>query len=144
MDAARTLGFCPLALALLVLGAGCQRPVTLHQVSGKVTYKGIALNNGIVVFTPDSGRGESGPVALGTIREDGTYSLTTGDSPGASPGWYRVTVGSFAAGAPKSPPPNGFQPPVPLLPDRYRDPETSLLRCQIKPNEINNIDLKLD
>jgi hypothetical protein len=148
MDVARMLGLGPLALALFVLGAGCQRPTTFHAVSGKVTYRGAALTNGVVVFTPDASRGERGPIALGTIREDGTYTLTTGETPGAGPGWYRVTVAAFAGPAPQGAaqgaPPDRFQPPVPLLPEKYRDPELSHLRCEIKSNHANTIDLNLD
>lgn len=139
MNPARMLGYCSLLLALLVLAAGCQRPATLHTVSGKVTYKGAILTNGVVLFTPDATRGESGPIAVGTIREDGTFALTTGELPGASPGWYRVTVAASRGAAP-----DRFQSPTPLLPEKYRDPELSLLRCEIKPNQANAIDLNLD
>lgn len=79
---------------------------------------------------------------LGTIHEDGTYALNTNDAVGAGPGWYRITVAAFPVAAPKTPP-NAFQ-PMPILPEKYRDPELSLLRCQIKPNQVNTIDLNLD
>ncbi len=139
MAGARMLGLCLLALAL---GAGCQRAGPLQPVSGKVSYKEALLTNGWVVFTPDGTRGESGPSALGTIHEDGTYALNTNDAVGAGPGWYRITVAAFPVAAPKTPP-NAFQ-PMPILPEKYRDPELSLLRCQIKPNQVNTIDLNLD
>ena len=144
MDGARMLRSGLFALTLCVLGTGCPRSAPLQTVGGKVTYKGAALNNGVVVFTPDASRGESGPIALGTIREDGTFALSTGDAAGASPGWYRVTVAAFVMPPPKTAPPDQFQPPPPLLPEEYRDPELSLLRCQIKPNQPNTIDLLLD
>ncbi len=144
MSVARMLTGSAAALALLAFAAGCQRPTALHPVSGKVTYKGAALNNGVVVFTPDPTRGESGPVALGTIREDGSYSLSTGEASGASAGWYRVSVAAFTSPAPKNPPPDRFQTPLPLLPEKYRDPELSLLRCSVKPNQSNTINLELE
>jgi hypothetical protein len=144
MDGARMLRSCLFALTVCVLGAGCPRSAPLQSVGGKVSYRGVVLNNGVVVFTPDAGRGESGPVALGTIREDGTYQLSTGDAAGATPGWYRVTVAAFATLPPKTAPADQFQPPAPLLPEKYRDPELSLLRCQVKPNQPNTIDLLLD
>jgi hypothetical protein len=142
MHTARMLALGP--LVLLVLLAGCQRPATLNPVSGKVSFKGAALQNGVVVFTPDPGRGESGPIALGTIADDGTYTLATNDASGASAGWYRVTVASFAVPAGQRPPNERFYAPPSLLPEKYRDPEMSLLRCEIKPNRANNIDLNLD
>lgn len=144
MNAAWTLRVCPLALTLLVLGAGCRRPPTLQPVSGKVTYKGAVLTNGLVVFTPDAGRGESGPIALGTIRADGNYTLATGETAGISPGWYRVTVAAFSAPLAAQPPADRFAAPVSLLPEKYRDPELSLLRCEVKPDHVNTIDLNLD
>jgi hypothetical protein len=142
MACARMLQLGALALALLVLGAGCRRSAILHPVSGKVSYRGAVLNNGVVVFTPDATRGESGPIALGTIREDGTYTLNTGDVIGAGPGWYRITVAAFTAPVPKTVAPTPA--PLPLLPEKYRDPELSLLRCQVKADQPNNIDLNLD
>jgi hypothetical protein len=124
-----------LMLALLVPAAGCQRSPVLRPVSGKVSYRGTALTGGVVVFTPDTTRGESGPIALGMIREDGSYVLNTGDAAGAGPGWYRITVAPFTTPAP---------PRLPMLPDKYRDPELSMLRCQVKADQPNTIDLNLD
>jgi hypothetical protein len=139
MVGARKLGLGALALGWLVLAAGCQRSTVLNPVNGKVTYKGALLNNGFIVFTPDASRGESGPMALGTIGADGSYTLSTDDGPGAGAGWYRVTVTARIGAAQ-----NASQRPVSLLPEKYRDPELSLLRCQVKPNQVNVIDLNLD
>jgi hypothetical protein len=145
---ARMLGLAAVALVALaafaLLASGCRRSTALYPVAGKITYRGAALNNGVIVFTPDASRGESGPSALGTIRADGTYTLSTGDAAGANSGWYRITVAAVAAPAPKTPVPAQFQAPLPLLPEKYRDPELSLLRCQIKPDQPNTIDLTLD
>src|SRR4051812_27788829 len=143
MHAARMLGLCATALTVLALLAGCQRPTTLTAVTGKVSYQGALLRNGLIVFTPDAGRGESGPIALGAIGEDGTYTLRTEDGAGASAGWYRVTVASFKA-LPKDAAPDRFEPPPTLLPDKYRDPQKSLLTCEVKPDRANTIDFNLD
>ncbi len=128
MACARMLRLGVLALALLVLGVGCRRSTVLYPVAGRVTYRGAVLTKGVVVFTPDPSRGESGPSAIGTIREDGTYTLSTRDAAGAGAGWYRVTVAAF----------------ITPVPDRYRDPELSMLRCQVKTDQPNTIDLNLD
>jgi hypothetical protein len=53
-------------------------------------------------------------------------------------------VSTFATPAPKGAAPDRFQPPAPLLPERYRDPELSMLRCEVKANQTNTIDLNLD
>jgi hypothetical protein len=144
MDGVRIFGLGALALALMVLASGCRSSVPLQPVTGKVTFKGALLSYGVVVFTPDASRGESGRVAVGTIRPDGTYTLNTDDAAGAGPGWYRITVSAFNSPPPKTLAPEPFQPPVPLLPEKYRDPELSTLRCQVKANQTNSIDLNLD
>lgn len=135
---ARTHIFGTLTLLLAAaLFAGCQqRPATLAPVSGKVTYRGAALPGGLVVFTPDAARGESGTIACAEIRADGTYVLNTGESPGATAGWYRVTVAALA--------PAGAGLPVPLVPEKYGDPQTSLLSCEVKANRTNQLDFNLD
>ena len=135
MGPAGMLRVYPLTLTLL-LCAGCQnRPPALTAVNGKVMYRGATLPGGLIVFTPDAGRGGSGPVAYGKIRPDGTYALYTGETEGASAGWYRVTVAALA--------PTQVQ-PVSLLPDKYRDPGLSLLNCEVKPDRVNHLDFNLD
>ena len=106
-------------LLLLLFSVGCQRgPAALLTVSGKVAYKGVPIPGGTIVFTPDAGRGEAGPIAYGIIKSDGTYQLTTGEAGGAAPGWYRVTVASLAADA--QPHRNQrFAVPPSLLPEKY-------------------------
>ena len=81
----------------LLLGLGCLLLVgcgrgPLVPVQGKVSYKGYTLQSGVIVFSPDVSRGMRGQSADRKIRDDGTFSLYTGDSPGVSAGWYRVTV----------------------------------------------------
>ena len=130
------------ALVMLLL-AGCGR-APLTPVHGKVVYKGIALQSGVIVFTPDTTRGERGYIAVCKIREDGSYTLYTSDAPGASPGTYRVTVSSVAATSYSPPTGQGFSYPQSLLPEKYRDPELSMLSCEVKPSKTNNIDFTLD
>jgi hypothetical protein len=140
---ARNLGFCLVLLALL-LSSGCDRgPVPLVSVAGKVTYKGLPLPTGTIVFAPDTSRGQSGPIAHGQIDRDGSYRLATGDTAGATPGWYRVTVTSVATGA-NPLPGDRFVIPVSYIPDKYRDPELSQLACEIKAGRANTIDLNLE
>ena len=137
MFPARTLIGCVLALVVLV---GCtQKPATLNSVSGKVLYKGALLHDGVIVFSPDTSRGESGAIAYGKIKNDGTYTLTTGESSGAAAGWYRVTISSEAStGAPYDPA------PISRIPEKYRDPLLSQLQCEVKANRDNHLDFNLD
>jgi hypothetical protein len=137
MVPARMLILCVAALAGL---AGCmQKPAALNHVSGKVYYKGALLRTGVVVFTPDALRGESGKVAVGTIAADGTYTVATEDGPGAPAGWYRVTIGALTGASPT------FDTiPISLIPDKYRDPANSQLQCEVVANRDNNLVFNLD
>jgi hypothetical protein len=81
---------CCLLLAAGLLGmvlTGCCG-LRLGKVSGRVTVGGKPVPRGTILFYP-----EAGPTAVGAIRPDGTYTLTTqkpGD--GAVVGAHRVTI----------------------------------------------------
>ena len=140
MFAARMLIVGSFALCAMLL-AGCGgKPPTLNQVSGKVLYKGVPLTSGVVVFSPDTTRGENGKIAISRINEDGTYTLRTGDAAGAAAGWYRVTIAAV------SPPTSASydSPATSLIPDKYRDPQLSLLQCEVKSNHDNHLNFNLD
>lgn len=123
-----------------LLLAGCSnKPTTLNSVSGKVLYRGSPLHTGLIVFSPDTGRGESGKIAFSKIKEDGTYTINTGDAPGVTAGWYRVTIAALSA-----PTVSSETGPISLIPDKYRDPQLSLLQCEVKSNRDNHLDFNLD
>jgi hypothetical protein len=126
------------SLALCLIGCG-NKPTTLNHVTGKVIYRGVPLTTGIIVFSPDTTRGESGKIAFSKIGSDGTYTILTGDAPGAAAGWCRVTVAALS-GPSASPDLNS----VSLIPDRYRDPMLSQLQCEVKANRDNHLDFNLD
>ena len=138
MIPARMLIGCLFALTAVALTGRPQQPATLTAVTGKVFYRGVLLQDGVIVFSPDTSRGESGKIAYGKIKADGTYSLTTGDAPGAGSGWYRITIASDAPGSPFDPT------PVSRIPEKYRDPLLSQLQCEVKPNRDNHLDFNLD
>ncbi len=146
MGPARTLRLGRLALLLAALtglgAAGCARgPAAIAPVTGKVAYRGTALQGGIIVFAPDTARGESGKVVCAAIGPDGSYVLQTGDAQGAPAGWYRVTVASLAP-APQA---AGQLPAaVSVLPEKYRDPDLSMLACEVKASRANQLDFNLD
>jgi len=83
----------PGLLALAVAGCGPGHGLTLGRVQGKVTYKGEPVRYGTVFFVPDVSKGTDGPSAMASIKEDGTYILSTdsgGD--GALVGHHKVGV----------------------------------------------------
>lgn len=85
-----------LALGVLVSGlvwwvrADAVPDVTVH---GQVTVDGEPLPDGLVIFYPDSGRGNRSPVEP-RARTDrrGRYQLRAEGKQGITPGWYRVAV----------------------------------------------------
>jgi hypothetical protein len=85
--------YAPGLLALAVAGCGPGHGLTLGRVQGKVTYKGEPVRYGTVFFVPDLLKGTDGPSAMGIIKDDGTYTLSTdsgGD--GALVGHHKVGV----------------------------------------------------
>jgi hypothetical protein len=133
-------GYLSLLAGLLLL-AGCQpaeEPIT--PVRGKVSYKGLPLQGGTIVFIPDTSRGTHGSIAAAEIQPDGNFTLKTNELLGAMPGHHRVTIASqqvpyLALSAPAW---------RPALPSRYRDPHLSGLLRQVVPNTPNTINFDLD
>jgi hypothetical protein len=120
---------------LLGLLAGCgQSEPALAPVQGRVLYRGQPLAGGTIVFTPDSQRGGRGPQAWSLVGGDGRFTLLTGGKKGAVPGWHRVTIAPLASRGAKATP----------LPSRYRDPELSGQRVEVKAGRHNQCDLHLD
>lgn len=123
-------------LALLVsvaLPAGCTRPPPpLAPVYGRVTFAGAPVAHGVIVFSPDADSGCYGPCASAEIGGDGRYTLATNGSPGATPGWHRVTVAALTTSV------------GPRLPDRFRDPNLSRLRAQVVAGRDNPLDFQLE
>jgi hypothetical protein len=121
-----------LVCALLILPAGCNRPATLVKVRGKVTLNGRPLRAGTVVFAPDEQRGVHGPLSYAVLDQEGAFELATDNGPGAVPGWHRVTV---------APPPESTELIIGL--ERYRNPDSSGLRYEVKAGQDNNFTIAL-
>src|SRR5262245_15850104 len=125
MATLRTVLCCAL---LLGLGCGGSAP-TLAPVQGRVFYRGRPLPGGTIVFTPDPERGGCGPQAWALIQPDGHYRLSSEGRLGAAPGWHRITVACAPAGR---------------LPARFRDPELSGQRFEVRAGRANLCDLHLE
>src|SRR5262249_9986965 len=89
-------GLTMVLLAVILIGVAACGPgngLNLAPVSGKVTYKGQPVKNGTVMFEPDESKGNSGPQAIGTIKSDGTYILSSQDPGDGAVVWmHRVGV----------------------------------------------------
>jgi hypothetical protein len=79
--------------ALALAGCGSNNGLSLGRVQGKVTYKGAPVKFGTVSFVPDASKGTDGPIAMGNIKDDGTYVLSTSDAgDGAVVGHHKISV----------------------------------------------------
>jgi hypothetical protein len=127
------------ALAVLIV-VGCQQQPTESRapvvpVAGEVVFDGQPTPGALVAFHPVQGAQSQTPPAHGTVREDGTFELTTYEAnDGASPGQYKVTIewrrlindnGDVRIG------PN-------VLPVRYSRPQTTELVARVTegPNRL--------
>ncbi len=93
------LGCVYLCAALITLPvAGCGSASKVGQVpvipvTGKVVFQGQTTPGALVVYHPAQEGSLAAPPAQATVRDDGTFVLTTYTAnDGAAPGEYKVTV----------------------------------------------------
>lgn len=148
-----------LALPLAMVLSGCGDDTGLakrYPVSGKVTYKGVPLEKGLISFIPGDPNGRA---ATGQI-ENGSYTLMTQDpGDGAFPGQYSVTVAAKTAdftkagadakkkGATSAYIPQDFTAKANkdaknAVPDKYGLPTSSPLKADVKSSS-NKFDFDL-
>lgn len=116
---------CAVILVTLAVLGGCgpSGPERI-LVSGKVTYSGDPVIEGVVRFQPIEGT--KAPVAISPIK-DGTY--TADALGGVIPGIYQVQIRSFQ---PTTQPTGGMGPePTQLLPPKYNT--QSEIKLEIAP-----------
>ena len=125
----------------------CSSGPKLNPVEGKVIYKGQPLQGATVVFHLEGADPVRTPPAFGQTREDGTFSLTTGQTEGAAAGVYAVTITQPEMLAPK-----GKKGAISMAPPENRDAlkgafassAKSKIKVEIKngPNQLEPFDLK--
>lgn len=76
----------------LVNGCGSPSGPARYAVSGKVTYQGMPVPVGEIIFRPDAEAGNEGPGSVATIR-DGAYTTESGK--GLVGGPYVVEIVGF-------------------------------------------------
>jgi hypothetical protein len=123
---------------LAVTGPACSSGGGLHPVHGTVTVNGEPAAGAVVVFHPEGGGMKAVPPTA-VVAPDGTFTLATGDKPGAPAGNYVVTV--TWADTSKKPTEqqimmgaNKYDGPD-RLNGRYATPQQSQLRAEIKSGE---------
>lgn len=118
--------------AIVGCGSGSTGPVRNYaEVTGKVSYKGVPLKMGTVMFQP-----ASGPYASGEIKPDGTFSLK------GEIGENSVRITSRDPELPPDPANlKNFVPPKSHIPELYGD-RRSTLKFDVK-KEKNQADFDL-
>ena len=140
-------------LVLMMIGflaaSGCRGPKVkgLVPVRGTVTYKGEAVEDAVVCFTPKEFKTGD---RLGTGKTDanGRFELRTIGERGVLPGEYVVVVikNEIVPQTPQGNPRPGRPPPSEvksLLPKRYGDPKTSDLHIVVEKSGLTNWRLEL-
>ena len=125
-------------IALVVLASlqGCGRDSSagLQQVHGHITFNGRPTAHAQVTFHPVNASARGGVRPVGTVDEQGNFtltSLTQGD--GVPPGDYRVTVVWYLARLAR--PGSDETVSANYLPTKYASVETSDLAVTVKPGE---------
>jgi hypothetical protein len=121
-----------IALGCLLATLGCNRGEPLGQVSGRVTYQGQPVTEGIVVFANPT----LGVHRASKLGADGRYEVFTNGRPGLPLGSYQVSVAppvdELVIGPINTPPkPREYA----NLPKKYRSPATSGLTLEVKSGE---------
>jgi hypothetical protein len=84
---------CFVLSALLLAGCVGEKGPKRYRVSGDVRFDGQPVPYGEILFTPDSGKGNSGPQGIATIQ-NGHYDTAGSRAPGVAggPTIIRVTA----------------------------------------------------
>ena len=131
--------FVALALTVAIAGCGDSRGPT-GTVSGKVTFKGQPVTEGMVSFVSAEGHGASG-----LLDSAGNYTLVTADGPGVPAGDYKVAIRPPVTGDPDELPIDfdpAEQPEYPNIPSKYRSPTNSSLTATVK-EDANTFDFDM-
>jgi len=125
-------------LFLLFGGCGDNSRLKVAKATGTVALDGKPLTDGVVIFTPTSGRG-----ATGVIGSDGTFSLSTyGESDGATIGIHNVSI----VPALDDKEVLESEEPIdanPQIPTKYFNPASSGLKQEVKAGDENHFDFEL-
>ena len=142
---ARQRRWLPLLALLPLAAASCSKRDDLNPVQGQVLYRDQPLAGALVSLHTAGVTDLKADPPIGLTKEDGTFSLTTGQRPGARAGQYIVTVLCSEPVKPSSR--NISTAPVETqdrLQGAYAVAETSRIRVEIKPgpNQLEPFRLK--
>ena len=122
-------------ICLSLFGLSCSETEQLNPVQGKVLHKDKPLSGATVTLHPKGQGGLNVVPAVGLTKEDGTFTLATGDKQGAAVGDYVVTI--ICSRIPKGKKPIGTGGPeaIDILNGAYASRDHSKITVTIKAGD---------
>jgi hypothetical protein len=140
----------PVLLLLLVLALGCGDSSGVgktYPVRGKITFKNEAwtAESTVILLKPDRSKGNQTPYEpVGSVDEQGAYTVATKGKEGAPPGWYKVLVTATGKYEEHPKAKNRHPGPRSILPPKYGQETTTDLAIEVVEHPSSNAyDLKL-
>lgn len=135
------------ALLVALCGLSCSGSSQLNPVSGKVVLKDQPLGGALVTLHPKGSTDVKADRPVGRTKDDGTFTVMTGQNEGAPAGEYTVTIictQPVNKKAGKQMSLGSEEETVDVLRGAYADPNNSKLSVTIKsgPNQLEPFNLK--
>jgi hypothetical protein len=133
--------FFPICVGLFVTLLGCTgKSLPTGKVSGKVTHRGEPVTSGSLTFAPAAGT--VGKPAIGAVKPDGSYTLTTnapgdGAAIGRNKVIYSPGAGDSGPQAPPEPGKHAEDKPASAVPFSGLMPKDAEVEVKAGSNEIN-------
>jgi hypothetical protein len=136
-----------MASLFALCGLACSGSSQLNPVQGKVLYKNEPLAGALVTLHPKGSTDVKADRPVGRTKDDGTFTVTTGQAEGAPPGEYMVTIICSQPVNKKGPKSKGLdagEETEDVLKGMYADPAHSKITVTIKsgPNQLEPFNLK--
>jgi hypothetical protein len=144
MSAPRRVFLAAMCLAALTGCGGTKGGPATVEVTGSVTLDGSAVDGANVLFSPDIGSSDGRLASQASTDSAGRFKLTTHVGggkfkSGIIPGNYVVAISKLDTAPAK----NTFTAPKNLLPPKYADSKTSLLKADVVAGQANDFQFPL-
>jgi hypothetical protein len=114
----------------VLLVSGCGSKIKTMPVAGKVLLDGQPLTKGTVMYRANTKKdNKTQAIPQGDIDDQGNYELKTGNSKGAPPGHYRVSILPLGS---NERPEKGKPFPTPPYNKKYMRDDTTTLEVEVK------------